>query len=159
VGATLITGGGFNLTVDPYRFIAIDLGRPARTENWFQPPVQGSKAQLASFYDTPTQMTIHLKVTGSSVDDLVANLNAVRDEFTQSQVDVTYGGDNWIEYGLGSATNHIVTYASAIDPVDLADVQKLMLATSYPIIPDWSFQVWRDPQFYEDFGTTRVIVG
>lgn len=159
MGATLITGGGYNLTVSPYRLIAIDLGRPARTENWFQPPVSGSKAQLASFYDAPCQMTLHLKVTGSDPDDLVTNLNAVRDEFTGSEVETTYGGDNWIEYGLGSSTNHIVTYASAIDPVDLAEVQKLMLATAVPIIPDWSFQIWRDPQFYEDIGTTRVIVG
>ena len=145
--AVTLTTPSLNLnTGTTYGLISIDLGSNNRFESWVE-PVSADVPVLAKVANRRTQVTISLVVKGSSAANLVALVEAVRDQFN--------GQSNTLTYSIGGTSKVMSTYDSAIDPVPFGENETLYVAQGQFLIPKWTFQVTRDAKFISD---TRPVV-
>jgi len=140
--AVTLTTPSLNLnTGTTYGLISIDLGSNNRFESWVE-PVSADVPVLAKVANRRTQVTISLVVKGSSAANLVALVEAVRDQFN--------GQSNTLTYSIGGTSKVMSTYDSAIDPVPFGENETLYVAQGQFLIPKWTFQVTRDAKFISD---------
>ena len=160
--STFTTGGGVNLNDQSvYWLNKLDLGKSNRNEFWLPMTVKGAVDQLGGYVDSHADMTIELRVKGSSVADLQNKMNAVRNQFITTAVAASQGGDNYITYTLpGGTPKTIVTYASPIDPIVLSNdeggISVLAVAARQFFVNRWTFVVHRQAYFVEDAATFRT---
>ena len=144
------TVGGLSLNDGVnYLLLDFDLGGAVRDEAWIEPWTDAAPV-LAKKVDRKVRMGITLTVKGSSVADLYAKIEAVRNEFAVA---------NTLQWNLGGGARALSTYPSAIDSVPLSNtdtVPGLSVATTQFLVPRWTFGVWRAPT-YQGLDKTVVI--
>lgn len=147
MATTLTTGGGVNLNDQSSTFLRyLDIGTNIREEVWLEPWGSASPV-LTQFQDRKAQMSITLQVRSTSAASLRTTVEGIRNQFTARNVDTSGGGDNTITWNMGSGVVKFVTFASAVDPVDLNDGDKTFQATQQFLVPSWTFRVWRHPYY------------
>jgi hypothetical protein len=150
----IVTGtGALNLNdLTNYVFVDLDLGHPVRGESWILPKVKGAQGLLANFWDQPVQMTLVVGVKGTTVANLVANSEALRNEFTDANNTIAWSIDD-----ASQSVKTIVTYPSPIPPfLNGTTPQQIYLAANSKVAIRWELPIWRQPYYS---GDTRVPVG
>lgn len=143
-------GGDINLNLhdgDKYLLEYYYLGDPDVTETWIHPDAGGIGSYLARRVPRPVKMTIVIHVlpysastTGgaSTEDELLANCEAVRNEFEDRE--------NYIDIGMSASTaKRYHTWPSPITPATMPDDRSYQLAKATYRVLDWALEIWRDP--------------